>query len=109
MSVWIAFHPHLPGCSEDALNPVQVVVGGTHTHTHRERLAPHAVFYLPLSHVLQHTEGPALCKIGGTGGGGRALLGWHWLKRLSITRTVLALFFLPFFLIPQPCFPFSAP
>lgn len=32
MSVWIAFHSHFnAGCVEGALNPVQVVVGGSHT------------------------------------------------------------------------------
>lgn len=76
-----SFSTPLAGCTEDALNPVQVVVGGTHT----QRLAPRAVFDLPLFHVLQHTEGPAFCKIGGRGGGGKSLLSWHWLKLLSIT------------------------
>lgn len=77
-----SFSSPLAGCTEYALNPVQVVVGGTHT----QKLAPRAVFDLPLFHVLQHTEGPALCKIGGRGGGGQSLLSWHWLKLLSITR-----------------------
>lgn len=71
--------------TEDALNPAQVVVGRSHTLTHTDTGSLLlAVFDLPLLRVLQHTEGPALCKAGGAGG--RAVkLCWHWLKHLSIT------------------------
>lgn len=86
-----SFSSPLAGCTEDALNPVQVVVGGTHTQT----LAPHVVFDLPLLHVLQRTEGPALCKIEGRGGG-RAPSAQLALADACVDHpwTVLALFFL---------------
>lgn len=79
--------------------------------THRERLAPHAESDLPLLLTLQHTEGPALCKIGG-----RAAAAQLALAEASVNHpwTVLALFC--FFLLnlfwilvelnPHPCFPF---
>lgn len=80
--------------------------------TQRERLAPHAESDLPLLLTLQHTEGPALCKIGG-----RAAAAQLALAEASVNHpwTVLALFC--FFLLnlfwilvelnPHPCFPFS--
>lgn len=105
------FSSPLAGSAEDALNPAQVVVGGTHTQT----LAPHVVFDLPLLHVLQRTEGPALCKTEGRGRGEGGLrsagIGWRLCPSPMNSPSSVFFFFPPFLarLNPQPCFPFLCP
>lgn len=102
MSVWIAFHSHA-SCVEDALNPVQGVVGGTHT----EWLAPRAESDLPLFHALQHTEGPAFCKIVGEWVGSLCSTGiGRIFCQSSLNSPSSVFFFLLVELKPHACFPF---
>lgn len=78
--------------AEDALNPMQVVFGGTHTE--RGWLLTQYSIFLSLFHILQHTEGPALCKTGGREEGeGRlcsASIGWSFC--LSLTNSPRSVF-----------------
>lgn len=91
MSVWISFLPCWRCFKSDA--------SSIWRHTHRERLAPHAVFNLPLSlpHTTAHRGTSTLQDWGEGGGGGQTLLCQHWLKLLSITHEQSSLCFSFFF------------
>lgn len=66
----------IPPCGlvEDALNPVQIVVGSSH----RERLAPHAEPVLPFSLILQHTEKYSTLQDWGEGSHCSTGIGWSF-------------------------------
>lgn len=76
-------------------------------HTHREWLAPPAESDLPLFHALQHTEGPAFCKIVGEWVGSPCSTGiGRIFCQSSMNSPSSVFFFLLVELKPHACFPF---
>lgn len=78
----------LCGLVEDALNPVQIVVGSSH----RERLAPHAESVLPFSLILQHTEKTSTMQDWGEGSHCSAGIGWSFCQSPFNSPSSISLF-----------------